>query len=115
MALADEHGFTSGKAPTLYYAELEHRGRATVIYLDRQKTALDAIAVFVSPDSDLPPLREVPGLTIPTGFRHGSGMTRFPRRMHRGKASIPYGYLIRCADLGAYSRLLDHLAASASP
>ncbi|GGK63491.1 hypothetical protein Sme01_05690 [Sphaerisporangium melleum] len=115
LALADERGFTPSKPLTVKCAELEHRGRATVIYLDREKTARGVIAVFVSPESDLGSLRGIPGLTIPADVQHHSGMTRFPRRINRGKTPTAYGYLIRCADLSAYGRLLDRLAAPASP
>jgi hypothetical protein len=84
------------------HVELEHVEQGEVIYLDRQKTPLNTIAVFVSPESDLGRLTSIPGLTIPTEFCHGSGMTKFPKRMHKRKTPITYGYLILCAGIGAY-------------
>ncbi|AWS41668.1 hypothetical protein DKM19_10200 [Streptosporangium sp. 'caverna'] len=61
-------------------------------------------------DLDLERLTLVPGLVIPTEFRYGSGLTRFPKRMHKGRTPSHYGYLIRCADISAYCRLLERLA-----
>ncbi|MBB2912097.1 hypothetical protein FHS43_003377 [Streptosporangium becharense] len=110
VACADERSFKVSKNPTLYYIELEHTSRSRVVYLDRRKALLNAIAVSVSPESDLGCLASIPGLVIPVEFRHGSGMTRFPKRANKGERPIHYGYLIICADIGAYGRLLKWVA-----
>jgi hypothetical protein len=68
------------------------------------------IAVMIHPETDLTRLADLAGVAIPSGFRHGTNMRRFPRRLHSGKQPITYGYSVECDDLGAFGRVLDRLA-----
>ncbi|MBB3725929.1 hypothetical protein [Nonomuraea dietziae] len=97
-----------------YQCELQHPC-GVAVYLDRQRTPLNVIAVMVHPQTDLAPLLAVPGLLVSSGIRHGSNMRRFPKRSHTGAKPITYGYSVECADLGAFGRLLDRLVRIGAP
>ena len=108
IAIADDRQFKLVRNPPVqYYCEFEHSG--VVVYLDRQRTKRNIIAVFLHPETDLSRLPLDIGLQIPTEFRHADGMTRFPKKINRGKQPSTYGYSVVCGDITAFGRLLDAL------
>ncbi|MBT2232674.1 hypothetical protein [Nonomuraea sp. NEAU-A123] len=108
LTVADEYGFRLTHV-VKYYCELEQPDRGVVVYLNRQRTPSNAIAVMVHPETDLTRLFDLAGATIPADFRHGTNLRRFPKRLHTGKRPITYGYSIECDDSGVFGRLLDRL------
>jgi hypothetical protein len=106
--VAEDHGFRLTHQ-VKYYCELEHAGSRVTLYLDRQRTPRNLIAVMVDPDMDTTPLHTVHGLTIASDLRHGSNMRRFPKRLHTGSRPITYARLVECADITAFGRLLRAL------
>ncbi|MCC5579035.1 hypothetical protein IMZ11_25755 [Microtetraspora sp. AC03309] len=93
VSVAADHGFTLAREPVKYYCELEHP-KGVAVYLNRQRTPLNVIAVMIHPEADLSRLADVMGLAVSSGVRHGSNMRRFPKRIHTGKAPISYAYVV---------------------
>jgi hypothetical protein len=106
--VAEDHGFRLTHQ-VKYYCELEHAERPVTLYLDRQRTPRNVIAVMVDPDMDTTPLHTVQGLTIASDLRHGSNMRCFPKRLHTGSKPIPYARPVECADITAFGQLLRAL------
>lgn len=109
VALADGHEYKLARDPVKNYCVLEHVTHGVTVYLNRQRTPRNTIAVFIHPDTDLRRLHGVLGLEIPDARCHSAGMSRFPRKINDGKGPSTYGYSIVCADLSSFGRLLDSL------
>ncbi|GIH27773.1 hypothetical protein Aph01nite_60830 [Acrocarpospora phusangensis] len=107
VALAKEHNFSLNREPVQYYCEFVHGD--TAVYLDRQRTKRDIIAVFLHPETDLDRLPQDAGLGGPGGIRHAEGLRLFPKKFNKGKRPSSYGYPIICPDLTAFGRLLASL------
>ncbi|MFF4197836.1 hypothetical protein [Nonomuraea sp. NPDC001831] len=107
LAIANEHGFILLREPVQYYCELKRDH--VIVYLDRQRSARNVIAVFLHPETDLSRLPAEAGLGIPDAPKHSDGMRHFPKKVNKGKRPSTYGYPITCADLTSFGRLLASL------
>ncbi|MER5325484.1 hypothetical protein [Streptosporangium roseum] len=107
IAIADQHGFKLLREPVQYYCEFERNH--VIVYLDRQRSGRNVIAVFLHPETDLSRLPSDARLGIPDAPKHSDGMRHFPKKINKGKRPSTYGYPIICADLTAFGRLLASL------
>src|SRR5437868_2439902 len=109
VALAKEHGFEVARKPVQYNCMFKHRDQGVIVYLNRQRTPRNVIAVFVHPDTDPEKLRNTSGHWIVEGLCHKAGLSAFPRKINKGVRPSPYGYSVVSPDLTAFVRLLDQL------
>src|SRR5437868_13601648 len=106
VALAKEHGFEIARKPVKYYCMFKHRDQGVIVYLDRQRTPRNVIAVFLHPDTDPERLRNASGHRVDEGLRHSDGMTAFPKKINKGVRPSTYGYSVVSPELTAFGRLL---------
>ncbi|WP_062430695.1 hypothetical protein [Herbidospora daliensis] len=107
ITIASEHGFDLTRDPVMYYFELERDG--VTVYLDRQRSKRQVIAVFLHPGTAIDRLHAINGLDVPVRTVHAAGMSRFPKKINKGTSPSSYGYSVVCADLTSYGRLFEVL------
>lgn len=91
-----------------YLAEFVAAGQA--IYLLKKGTALDSIRIMVHPGLARDDVVHLAGEgSVSTDYRHHSSMSKFPSRIHTGKAPITYGWLISADGLEQARTTLEGL------
>jgi hypothetical protein len=94
--------------------ELGHPTSCVTIYFIRMRTLRQMIEVMIHPETPMAVLKAIEaihGLSIKSGLRHHSNLRRFPKRHDEGPTEIAFGRSVECADITAFDRLLQTLAA----
>ncbi|WP_433518121.1 hypothetical protein ACQP2T_22815 [Nonomuraea sp. CA-143628] len=98
-----------------YVGELSHPASHVTIYLDRMRAIRQVIEVMIHPETAtavLGAIEAVHGLNIKSELCHNSNLRRFPKRLNKGAREISFARSVECADVTAFDRLLQTLAAS---
>ncbi|SOD42225.1 hypothetical protein [Nitrosovibrio sp. Nv4] len=82
-----------------------HNGK--VFYFRTEIGLPEYIRLVVHPHEEIAGLIALTGVTAnsPKEFQHGSNMSRFPKKMNRGKDEIHYGRALNVSSLTALSDL----------
>lgn len=83
------------------------RGNGTHIYMNLASTSGKTALVLHPQVESVEELRRIPELSIGDTYYHASNMTRFPKRLWRGKKEIPYGWGVTIDSETALRELLD--------
>ncbi|MDA0636170.1 hypothetical protein OUY22_22335 [Nonomuraea sp. MCN248] len=111
--VAADRGYELAK-PLVKICELSHPAGSVTIYLDRERSLRRAIRVKIHPETPvetLEAIEAIQGLSISPDLYHHDNMSRFPRRLNGGKEKIHFARVVVCADITAFGRLLQTLAA----
>lgn len=95
--------------------EFSHPESGVTVYLVRKRDAPQVIEVMIHPQTLVAVLQEIEaiqGLSVKSGLLHHSNLRKFPKRLNRGVEEIAFGRSVECADITAFDRLLQTLAAS---
>lgn len=83
-----------------------------VMYVEKNRATLNNINIFVHPGHDPQTLHGMEGVASLSGcHRFHSNMTRFPKRINRGKTATAYGWRLNIETIGDLPRFLGAFAA----
>ena len=91
-----------------YLAEFCAAGQT--VYLLKARTRINNICLMVHPNlirGDLVDL--LAEISVSTGHRHHSSMSKFPSKLHNGKQPITYGWLVSIGGLADVSAVVEGL------
>ena len=102
-----EYGFALTRE-TVKLLEFQSPKTAQYIYFYKDRDHSTSIQLLVHPSLDIQPYRSLEDVTCqkPDQYRHGSNMSQFPKRRHRGENEIHFARSLEVSSLEGLGRFL---------